>query len=119
MGNCRGSCQLPAQFARHEKPHAVQDKTEGGQPARRSSGIVASRWLVAAVYDRRNDRRTSSPSFASEDVDLGASLAKLELDEINDHPREQSRRQNSAYRHRNMKGAFGNGGALRFYVVVL
>src|ERR1700720_4711770 len=46
MGNCRGSCQLPAlgqarvkrrgkssplaeQFARHEKPHAVQDKTEG------------------------------------------------------------------------------------------
>ena len=23
--------------------------------------------------------------------------------------------QNSAYRHRNMKGAFGNEGALRFY----
>jgi hypothetical protein len=59
-------------------------------------------------------RRTSSPSFASEDVDFGASPAKLELDEINDHPREQSRRQNSAYRHQNMKGAFGNGGALRF-----
>src|SRR4030095_16039207 len=33
--------------------------------------------------------------------------------EINDHPREQSRRQNSAYRHRNMKDAFGNEGALR------
>src|SRR6266404_7242289 len=59
-------------------------------------------------------RRTSSPSFASEDVDLGTSPAKLELDEINDHPREQSRRQNSAYRHQNMKGAFGNEGALRF-----
>jgi hypothetical protein len=24
--------------------------------------------------------------------------------------------QNSAYRHRNMKGAFGNEGALRFYI---
>jgi hypothetical protein len=35
--------------------------------------------------------------------------------EMNDHPREQSRRQNSAYRHRNMKGAFGNEGALRLY----
>src|SRR6266480_2303827 len=35
-------------------------------------------------------------------------------DEINDHPREQSRRQNSAYRHPNMKGVFGNEGALRF-----
>jgi hypothetical protein len=44
-------------------------------------------------------RRASSPSFASGDVDFGASPAKLELDEINDHPREQSRRQNSAYRH--------------------
>src|SRR5437867_6639507 len=36
--------------------------------------------------------------------------------EINDHPREQSRRQNSAYRHRNMKGAFENEGALRFLI---
>jgi hypothetical protein len=29
-------------------------------------------------------RRAPSPSFAGEDVDLGASLAKLELGEIND-----------------------------------
>jgi hypothetical protein len=37
------SSPLAKQFARQEKPHAVQDKTEGGQPARRPSGIVASR----------------------------------------------------------------------------
>jgi len=41
------SSPLAEQFARHEKPHAVQDKTEGGQPARRSSGIVASRCAQA------------------------------------------------------------------------
>jgi hypothetical protein len=34
------------------------------------------------------------------------------MDEMNDHQREQSRRQNSAYRHRIMKGAFGNESAL-------
>jgi hypothetical protein len=28
------SSPLAKQFARQEKPHAVQDKTEGGQPAR-------------------------------------------------------------------------------------
>src|SRR5881409_2766539 len=28
------SSPLAEQFARHEKPHAVQDKTEEGQPAR-------------------------------------------------------------------------------------
>jgi len=28
------SSPLAEQFARQEKPHAVQDKTEGGQPAR-------------------------------------------------------------------------------------
>src|SRR5437763_16980536 len=28
------SSPLTEQFARQEKPHAVQDKTEGGQPAR-------------------------------------------------------------------------------------
>src|SRR5205814_8722060 len=28
------SSPLADQFARHEKPHAVQDKTEGGQPVR-------------------------------------------------------------------------------------
>src|SRR6266480_247595 len=37
------SSPLAKQFARQEKPHAVQDKTEGGQPARLTSGIVASR----------------------------------------------------------------------------
>src|ERR1700693_5826907 len=37
------SSPLAKQFARHEKPHAVQDKTEEGQPARLTSGIVASR----------------------------------------------------------------------------
>jgi hypothetical protein len=45
-------------------------------------------------------RWASSPSFASGDVDLGASPAKLELDEINDHPVATATRQNSAYRHR-------------------
>jgi hypothetical protein len=70
------SSPLAKQFARQEKPHAVQDKTEEGQPARRSSGIVASR--------RIKIRRAPSPSFAGEDVDLGASPAKLELGEIND-----------------------------------
>src|SRR6059058_6497256 len=28
------SSPLAEQFARHEKPHVVQDKTEGGQPVR-------------------------------------------------------------------------------------
>ena len=32
---------------------------------------------------------------------------------------EKSARQNSAYRHLNMKGAFGNEGALRFLAVHL
>jgi hypothetical protein len=31
-------------------------------------------------------------------------------------PAEKSAEQNSAYRHRNMKGAFGNEGALRFLI---
>ena len=42
------SSPLAEQFARQEKPHAVQDRTEVGQPVRRSSGIVASRWTGAA-----------------------------------------------------------------------
>jgi len=38
------SSPLAEQFARHEKPHVVQDRTEEGQPARqKSSGIVALR----------------------------------------------------------------------------
>src|SRR5207247_8843929 len=32
------SSPLAKQFARQEKPHAVQDKTEGGQPARLTLG---------------------------------------------------------------------------------
>src|SRR5213083_3700359 len=32
------SSPLAEQFARHEKPHTVQDKTEEGQPARLSLG---------------------------------------------------------------------------------
>jgi elongation factor P len=35
--------------------------------------------------------------------------------EINDHPVATATRQNSAYRHRNMKDAFGNEGVLRFF----
>jgi|SRR3954465_12677565 hypothetical protein len=45
------SSPLDAQAARHDKPHAVQDTTEEGQPVRKSSGIVASRQAVTVVYD--------------------------------------------------------------------
>ena len=86
------SSPLAKQFARQEKPHAVQDKTEGGQPTRLILGY------------RRITMRAS------------ASGVPRKRGEINDHPREQSRRQNSAYRHRNMKGVFGNEGALRFLI---
>jgi hypothetical protein len=70
----------------------VQDKTEEGQQVRLILGY------------RRITANENSPG------------SRRNLGEINDHPREQSRRQNSAYRHRNMKGAFGNEGALRFLI---
>jgi hypothetical protein len=76
-------------------------------------------------------RRTSSLSFASEDVDLGTSPAKLELDEINDHrpapvfpknsradwssPEKLGLETEFGLPPSNMKGAFGNEGALRFF----
>src|ERR1043165_6666042 len=50
------SSPLAEQFARQEKPHAVQDKTEGGQPVRRSSGIVASSRLAGGVSSRTAGR---------------------------------------------------------------
>jgi hypothetical protein len=93
------SSPLAEQSARHEKPHVVQDKTEGGQPARTPRSLSG---LILGY--RRITVRAS------------ASGVPRKRGEINDHPREQSRRQNSAYRHQNMKGAFGNEGALRFYV---
>jgi hypothetical protein len=76
------SSPLAKQFARHEKPHAVQDKTEEGQPARLILGF------------RRIMANESSPG------------ARRNPGEMNDHPREQSRRQNSAYRHRKYEGRF-------------
>ena len=92
------SSPRPAVSERQEKPHAVQDKTGGGQPVRharrnsgRSPGIVAPRCVIT-VSGRREKFRN----------------------EINDRPGEKSGGQNSAYRHHIMKGAFGNGGALRF-----
>jgi hypothetical protein len=93
------SSPLAEQFTRHEKPHVVQDKTEEGQPVRtpRSlSGLFLGYRRITADENSPGSRRNPG--------------------EINDHPREQSRRQNSAYRHRNMKGAFGNEGALRFLI---
>jgi hypothetical protein len=69
------SSPLAEQFARHEKPHAVQDKTEGGQPVRLILGYRRITITVAAVYDRRS-------RFS------GGSRKRVE---INDHPREQSR----------------------------
>src|SRR6266404_2085965 len=51
------SSPLAEQFARQEKPHAVQDKTEGGQPARRSSGIVAPRCAQARRASRESGVR--------------------------------------------------------------
>src|SRR6266853_2296633 len=44
-------------------------------------------------------------------ADRGSRAVRASGIEINDHPR-----QNSAYRHLNMKGAFENEGALRFYI---
>jgi len=76
------SSPLAEQFARHEKPHAVQDKTEEGQPVRLTLGY------------RRTTANESSPGI------------RRNPDEMNDHQREQSRRQNSAYRHRNYEGRF-------------
>ena len=88
------SSPLAKQFARHEKPHAVQDKTEEGQPARLILG-----------YRRITANENSSDSWRNPE-------------ETNDHPQQFASKvpgQNSAYRHRNMEGAFGNEGALRFY----
>src|SRR5213596_98563 len=48
------SSPLAKRFARHEKPHAVQDKTEGGQPVRLILGYRRITMTVAAVYDRRS-----------------------------------------------------------------
>jgi hypothetical protein len=78
------SSPLAEQFARHEKPHAVQDKTEEGQPARLILGY------------RRTRANENSPGIRP----------ACGTDEMNDHQREQSRRQNSAYRHRNYEGRF-------------
>src|SRR5205823_10569459 len=60
------SSPLAEQFARQEKPHAVQDKTEGGQPARLILGYrrITIRASVSGVQlcenqklDEINDRR--------------------------------------------------------------
>src|SRR5204862_8271026 len=51
------SSPLAEQSARHEKPHAVQDKTEGGPPVRRSSGIVASQSAQALRASRESGMR--------------------------------------------------------------
>src|SRR5213075_2702155 len=48
------SSPLAEQFARHEKPHAVQDKTEEGKPARFNPWVSSHHDAVAAVCDRRN-----------------------------------------------------------------
>jgi len=58
------SSPLAEQFARHEKPHAVQDKTEEGQPVRR---ILGYRRIMA------------------NENSLGVRLA-CGTDEMNDHP---------------------------------
>jgi len=63
--------------------------------------------------EMRMEARTASVFLKT--VELVGARQKNWGWKINDHPREQSRRQNSAYRHRNRKGAFGNEGALRFY----
>src|SRR4029453_2466243 len=76
------SSPLAEQFARHEKPHAVQDKTEEGQPARLIPG------------DRPTTANESLPGI------------RRNSDEMNDHQVATATRQNSAYRHRNYEGRF-------------
>ena len=80
------SSPLVKQFARHEKPHAVQDKQRKGSRPDKTLGY------------RRTTANESSPGIRP----------ACGTDEMNDHQREQSRRQNSAYRHRNYEGRFRN-----------
>src|SRR5206468_11840790 len=77
------SSPLAKQFVRHEKPHAVQDKTEEGQPARLILG-----------YRRIAANESSSDSWRNPG-------------EINDHPQYFASKvlgQNSAYRHQKYEG---------------
>ena len=79
------SSPLAKQFVRHEKPHAVQDKTEEGQPARLILG-----------YRRIAANESSSDSWRNPG-------------EINDHPQYFASKvlgQNSAYRHQKYEGRF-------------
>src|SRR5437773_6675709 len=48
------SSPLAKQFARQEKPHAVQDKTEGGQPARLTLGYRRITANESSPDSRRN-----------------------------------------------------------------
>ena len=96
------SSPLAKQFARQEKPHAVQDRTEGGQPVRTPrilSGLTLGyrRITVPPLRDR-------APSTLLEKV----------LGEINDHPPKKfgDRIRLIAIE---MEGAFGNEGALPLY----
>jgi len=76
---------LAKQFARQEKPHAVQDKTEEGQPARLTLGY------------RRITANENPPG------------SQRNPGEINDHPQHFAGKvlgQNSAYRHRKYEGRF-------------
>ena len=87
------SSPLVEQFARHEKPHAVQDKAEEGQPAR---------------FDPRVSSHHGPATVGSG--------SRRNPGEINDHPgREIGRDRIRLIAINNMKGAFGNEGALRFY----
>ena len=82
------SSPLAEQFARHEKPHAVQDKTEEGQPVRFNPRVSSHH--VPRLRDGRSSR------------DCGTG-------EMNDHPQHLASKvleQNSAYRHRNYEGRF-------------
>src|SRR5262249_55067952 len=84
------SSPLAEKFARQEKPHAVQDKTEEGQPARKNPRVSSHH--VPRLRDGRSSR------------DCGTG-------EMNDHPSSTLLakclgRQNSAYRHRNYGGRF-------------
>ncbi len=82
------SSPLAQKCARHEKPHAVQDKTEEGQPVRLILGY----------------RSHYGPAKAGPDIRPACGT-----DEMNDHPQHFASKvlgQNSAYRHRNYEGRF-------------